>query len=419
MKKRLFTVMIACMLAAAGCGPMKKDSRQPSAENAADRSVKQAKELTQDIGIGINIDYSKPSMEPVQKFGYQLLQHNMEEKNPLLSPVSAYVVLCMLGNGAQGATKEEIQHVLGGDLMCIPDDLMNTLDTKLSMANSAWMDDQFTAHDEWLGTIKSLFDAQVYQADLQAGTTTDDINEWVSGHTNGKIPELIDQPFDESVVLVLLNALYLQADWEQQFEPENTFDWDFTSDDGETKRVPMMHNLIEDCAYIKDDTAEGVILPYKDSNLAFVAVKPSGGENIREWYSAYSYKKLQDLIKSRKNTLVSFGMPKFTVRFRKNLNESLKSMGIQLAFDPSQADLSLLGASSDGEGLYLSIVLQETEIETGEKGTKAAAATMAAESGGGMPQDLQEVQLDRSFFYMIMDMESGAPVFMGILDQPE
>ena len=107
MRKRLFTVMITCMLAAAGCGPMQKDSRQPSAENAADRSVKQAKELTQDIGIGINIDYSKPSMEPVQNFGYQLLQHNMEEKNPLLSPVSAYVVLCMLGNGAQGVTKEE------------------------------------------------------------------------------------------------------------------------------------------------------------------------------------------------------------------------------------------------------------------------------------------------------------------------
>lgn len=432
MRKYVLTPIIVYLLTAvAGCGPAQKGSRQPSASDATNlssKSAEHAKELTQEIGIGINIDYSKPSMQPVCEFGYGLLKQNLDENNPVLSPVSAYITLCMLGKGAQGATEEELREVLGSDMMCIPDDLMNTLpynkegtNTKLSIANSAWIDEVFTAQEQWLGTVKSLFDARVYQADLQADHTVTDINQWVSENTNEKITELLDEPLDEAAVLVLLNALYFEADWEQQFDAANTFDWNFTYDDGTVKRVPMMHDLIESCGYIKDDTAEGVILPYADSNLAFAAIKPlQEGENIRDWYTAYSAEKLQALIDGRKDLQVDLGLPKFTVRCRKNLNDSLKDIGIQLAFDAEQADLSLLGAAEGGGNLYLGMVMQEAEIEVGEEGTKAAAATIAeALAGGGMPQDLQVVSFDRSFLYMIIDMESGAPVFMGILDQPE
>lgn len=429
MKKYVCVPVMACLLAAAGCGAAQKHSPQRPAADTMSRTLDHAKELTQDIGIGINLDYSKPSMQPVCKFGYRLLKQNLDEANPALSPVSAYITLCMLGKGAQGATEQEIRDVLGSDMMCIPDDLMNTLpynkeedNTVLSIANSAWIDEIFTAGDQWLGTVNSLFDAQVYQTDLQADTAVGDINHWVSENTNQKITQLLDQPLDENAVLVLLNALYFQADWEQQFKAENTFDWNFTTDDGKTEKVPMMNQLLEDCLYLKDDTAEGVILPYADSNLAFVAVKPLGKENIRDWYGSYSAKKLQALVGSGKNTLVDLGLPKFTVRFHKNLNNSLKNMGIKLAYEAKQADLSLLGTSGfENEGnLYLGTVLQEAEIEVGEEGTKAAAATAAEVlSGGGMPQERKDVIFDRSFLYMIMDIESGAPVFMGILDQPE
>ena len=92
---------------------------------------------------------------------------------------------------------------------------------------------------------------------------------------------------------------------------------------------------------------------------------------------------------------------------------------LRLAFDMEQADLSLIGEPANGGNLYLSRVLQEAQIEVAEEGTQAAAATMAElEAGGAMPEDLQIVQFNRSFLYMIMDMDSGAPVFIGILDKP-
>ncbi len=34
------------------------------------------------------------------------------------------------------------------------------------------------------------------------------------------------------------------------------------------------------------------------------------------------------------------------------------------------------------------------------------------------PQEYREVYFDEPFVYMIMDMERGIPLFMGILDDP-
>ncbi len=64
-------------------------------------------------------------------------------------------------------------------------------------------------------------------------------------------------------------------------------------------------------------------------------------------------------------------------------------------------------------------MLQEAVISVAEEGTEAAAATIGAIAAGTafMP-DIPVVHFDRSFLYMIMDMESGAPVFMGVVDQP-
>lgn len=410
MKKRILASVLALTLISAaftGCG-----------------SAAQAKELTKDTGIGINIDYSKPSMQPVQQFGYELLAQNLKDTNPILSPVSAYIALCMLGKGAAGETEEELRGVLGGDMMCIPDDLMNTLPqnekrAQLSIANSAWLDDMFAVEEQWLGTVKSLFDAEAYQADLGADAVMNDVNQWVSDNTNQMIPKLLEKPLGEDARLALINALYFHADWEQAFHAANTRACDFNLDDGTVQQVSMMFQTFENCGYFEDDTAKGVVLPYADSSFAFAAVMPKGSKNIREWYASYTPEKLDALIKSSKQTDTSVSLPKFTASYKKRLNESLQDMGIALAFDEGRADFSALGKDKAGARLYVSLILQEAVIEVAEKGTEAAAATEAVLSAGGaMPMELQEVYFDRPFLYMIMDMESGAPVFMGILDEP-
>ena len=132
--------------------------------------------------------------ESIRKFGYDLFVQCMQEKNPVLSPVSAYLTLVMAGCGAGGTTRTEFNNVLGEDMAERASDLMHTLTAKgeflnLSIANSVWIDQRFLLNPAWEETIKSLLGADVFSRDLPSCQTMKEINQWIAEQTNG----LIDQ----------------------------------------------------------------------------------------------------------------------------------------------------------------------------------------------------------------------------------
>lgn len=412
MKKRLFTAALAFALASAsmigyGAAPQPADNTLCTAQAKA------------------RPDASNVSMQSVQQFGYTLMEQYLKEKNPVMSPVSAYTVLSMAGNGAKGTTKKEFQKVLGSDMLAAAENLMETLPqekdgTQLTIANSAWLDDDFTPKKKWLTTAQKQLRSDVFQADLATAATKNKINKWVSNRTNKLIPKLLEKKLEKETRLALVNALYFHADWQQKFLAQATRESNFRLDDGTVVKADMMHGKIYNCGYFKDQASEGVVLPYQDSNLAFVAVKPSGEDSIRDWYASYSMEKLTALINSKETTTVELALPKFKTRCRMELNDSLKNMGIKQAFDDKKADLTLLGTSKDEQNLYLGFVLQEAVISVAEEGTEAAAATIVTiPSATALLPDMPVVHFNRSFLYMIMDMDTGVPVFMGIMDQPQ
>lgn len=411
MKRRLFVKALALALASAslfGYGVY------PFAADDCPVTV-QAKEQQAD---------AKVSMQSVQAFGYELLGQYLKEKNPVMSPVSAYVMLGMAAQGAKGTTKKEFQKVLGSDVLSVSRSLMEMLPQKkdgmqLTLVNSAWMDDEFTPKKDWLETAQEQFEAEVFEEKLDTNAAKNKINAWVNDNTGGMIPKLLEKKLEKEARLALVNALYFQADWQQQFLGEATFEADFKLDDGKLEKADMMKAVINECGYFKDGSSEGVVLPYKDSKFAFVAVKPAGEESIRDWYASYSAQKLAKLIDGRKTQDVDLTLPKFTSRCRLTLNDSLKELGLKKAFDEKKADFTLLGKSKNEENLYLSFVLQEAVIKVAEEGTEAAAATIGGiVAATGLFLDRPVVRFDRSFLYMILDTESGAPLFMGVVDQP-
>ena len=383
-----------------------------------------AKELTEEVGISKNLDYGKISLQPLRQFSYELLENHLEECNPVFSPLSAYVTLCMIANGAVGETKEELMQVLGEDVMCLPDHIMNSLpqnkkEFQLTIANSVWMNDLFIAEKDWLGTVKSLFKASVYQADMDADTTKNDINFWVRENTNQMVPELLDEKLDRDVQMALLNALYLKAEWKNKFKESLTSTDVFHLDDGSEKEVLMMNQLYYDCEYLEDDSSIGVVLHYADSQYASIAIKPKEGRTIREWYGSYSAEKLHSLIQKREKKNLNLRLAKFSAKCKSNLNNSLVKMGIIRMFDMNQADFSKIGKSKEGNNLYLSKILQEAVLTVTEDGTEASAATIAEMCDGGGMIDAELVDFDSPFFYMIMDMNKEMPIFVGIFDEPE
>ncbi len=436
MKKRIISLLCAGVFVVSmlsGCGQDRgeapKEEKEPvSRQGSIQNEILFAENLTENLDTQICIDYAIKSYEPVQNFAYELFEQNMDEDNPVLSPVSAYLALGMAGTGAKGATLSEFQQVLGTDLDCIPHSLMTTLPRdregmKISLANSAWVDDDFEAEKDYLVEIDSFYLSDVYRANLSANQTMEDMNAWIDTNTNGLIPKLLEEPLDEDSRLALFNTIYFKGQWAIEFSKDDTRERDFYKEDGSTEQVDMMHLYGENLQYVNMEEAVGVVLPYKDETMAFVALMPApaGNQTVREMYENMEWSDICEILKQEKRTLCNLQLPKFEVEFAKKLNDSLNTMGLCKAFDGSQADLSGMGKSKDGNNIFIDLVFQKAVVIVDEEGTEAAAVTevvVACESCI-IEEPPVEIFFNEPFLYMIVDKEKEIPLFVGIMDNPK
>lgn len=345
----------------------------------------------------------------------------------LVSPLSVALALSMTANGAAGNTLAQFQDVLGGGVDLVE---LNTAcaqlmadyqglggSTKCAIANSLWVDPEGQIKDDFIGQCRGIFDAQVFSAQLSEPGIVKDLNSWVSQHTNKMIPEIIDQPFPEETACLLVNALYLKNSWLSEFDPLSTHTMDFHHAGGPDSQVEYLRKFDTQLSYLQGKGAQGVVLPYDDGRLAFVAILPDlypDSPDFGQWLNNLEGNSLSQLINNREDAIfLSFAMPKFSAEWKGNLEDTLPLLGLEDAFVPGAADFSSLGDSP--EGYYISQVIHATKIEVNEKGTEAAAATVvAAESGAtAPPQEGITLILDRPFLYGIVDLYTGVPLFLG------
>ena len=434
MKKKIIMTLLSVVSVfnlLAGCGsntvggdiPVRDEIADTQEENV-EEVVELSKENSQDV---VDIDYNIATYQPVQEFGFSLFKENIQETNPVLSPVSAYIALTMASEGAEGNTKQEFQNVLGAkeDMTVMSYSMMHTLpqDTEsltVELANSAWIDNEFTVKDEWIGKITSFYDAQAFQTDVSSVEAMNAINEWVESNTHELIQQMIEKPLEKETRMVLFNTLYFNGKWQNPFMLETTFEEEFHVSDSETIQVPMMHQYDENYEFFENDYLKGIVMPYRDGNLSFVAMLPQGDRTIREVAANLSASGLSDILSERAYQIVNIKLPKFEVSFDKILNESLQDMGLVDAFDEEKADFSSIGTTDSGYPIYISLVRQKAVVKVDEEGTEAAAATEVAimESAALLEEEPIEMYFDQPFLYMIMDMETELPLFMGIMDNP-
>lgn len=96
-------------------------------------------------------------------------------------------------------------------------------------------------------------------------------------------------------------------------------------------------------------------------------------------------------------------------------------MGMTDLFSDLLVDLS--GITRSPEGLVISKVIHQANIDVVEQGTTASAATVvigrATTGGGPEPTPLHVAfHVDRPFLYFIRETTSGAVLFMGRINDP-
>ena len=357
-------------------------------------------------------------------FGVRLFQTSMEEgKNTLISPLSVLYALAMTTNGADGETLAQMEQILGMDCDNLNSFMLAYLDLlpegkayKMSLANSIWFKDDpdFVVEQSFLQTNADYYGADAYKAAFDDGTRND-INNWVKEHTDGMIPEIIDEIPDEAI-MYLVNALAFEAEWADVYEEHQIREGRFTMEDGTRQDVDMMHS--QEYTYLEDDLATGFIKYYKDRRYAFVAMLPNEGIGVQQYVDSLTGERLRDLLTSPLNVTVYATIPKFETEYDTEMSKVLQEMGMTDAFDWRVADFSKLGTYNvDGMNICISRVLHKTFISVTEQGTRAGAATAVEMVAEGAREiiEFKEVILDRPFVYMLIDCETNLPFFIGTM----
>ena len=357
-------------------------------------------------------------------FGVRLFKTSMEEgKNTLISPLSVLYALAMTTNGADGETLAQMEQVLGMDvdnlnsyMLAYLDLLPETKDYKMSLANSIWFKDDpnFAVEQSFLQTNADYYGAGAYKAAFDEGTRND-INNWVKEHTDGMIPEIIDEIPDEAI-MYLVNALAFDAKWADEYEEHQIREGRFTMEDGTRQDVDMMHS--EEYTYLEDDLATGFIKYYKDRKYAFVAMLPNEGVSVSQYVDSLTGEHLRELLNNPLDVTVFASIPKFETEYDIEMSEVLQEMGMTDAFDWQVADFSRLGTYNvDGMNICINRVLHKTFISVSEQGTRAGAATAVEMVAEGAMEivEFKEVVLDRPFVYMLIDCETNLPFFIGTM----
>ena len=389
----------------------------------------QAQELTAQP-VSVQPAGSPAVDQALTSFGLSLLQSAREaESGPvLLSPLSAALALSMAANGADGDTLAQFETILGGG---VPLDELNAAcaqllsdygdlggSTECLIANSLWTDPEGMIREDFIGKCRGIFDAQVFSQELSAPSVVPAVNGWVSDHTNGMIPRILSEPFNENAALLLVNALYLKNTWETEFDPNNTYLRGFYHQGSDKESMDFLNAGFVTFPYLQSETAQGAVLPYDDGRLAFFALMPEEGAEFEVWLNSLDGETFTQLLESRRDTeFRTLALPKFEAEWDGQLQDILSALGLDLAFDDTGlADFSLLGDNPNG--YFLSQVIHAAKIEVNEQGTEAAAATVVEAVGGSAapPETGLTLIFDHPFLYGIVDLETGVPLFLGTFE---
>lgn len=379
-----------------------------------------------------------PADEPVPEaytaamagFGWHLLRSSASNEGSLLvSPASVHLALSMTLNGTDTETREQMLALLGNASLDV--EQLNRAarlalarwnepreDDRLTIANSIWFDQAFEPDPDFLQANADHFAAAARKLDFHSDEALDAINGWVKEATRGLIPSVLNRiPAD--AVMYLVNAIHFQADWMEPFAKTATRARTFHAPDGEVEADFMHRN--GSMQYLQDEDMTGVLLPYKGERFAFFAILPDEQTSPRDLLASHGDADLHAFVEALQSnttqTEVDLALPRFEVSYQDSLVDELTAMGMERAFDPAQADFSLL-QTSRLKNLYISDVIHKTFCRVDEKGTEAAAVTAVEISKTSMPAPGQALVFDRPFLYGIVDLDSTLPLFLGILENP-
>ncbi len=335
-------------------------------------------------------------------------------ENSCYSPLSLYYALALTGSGAGGSTKQEFQSVLydqkdgWAEEQCgkyYRQHYHDNEESKFWLANSLWMDGRYSFGEDFISGAEENFYSALFQVDFTDPSLGEEMTKWVSENTGGLLnPEFT---FEKEQMLSIINTVYYNAQWSDQFSQEYNTKEDFHKADGSTVTAEYMHmgksfgyayegnGFTRASLFLKNGDEMVFVLPDEGASTVELLSDPKAFENM-------FYPKAYEEFTSCQ---LHWSIPKFSFDCEYDLKNMLTDLGLKKAFDPVIADFSNMGKVE----LYLSEAKQGTHIGVNEDGVEAAAYTeIAMEAGAAAPPDkIIEMKLNRPFLFAILSSDAS------------
>lgn len=394
--------------------------------------------ITTWIGISFSVSavlYSQNSTsnnmiaESNNKFACDLYkQLSNEKKNLFFSPLSITSALAMTYTGAKNVTEAEMAKALyfSNDKMQMNKayfeyaEIIKKLRTKkveINLANAIWAQGGMRLLPDFIATLNAFYGSEVQFADFKTDYegSRQKINKWVEDITKNKITNLIPKGvLNELTRMVLVNAIYFNAAWENPFQKSATADAPFYLSAKKKVNCPFMHQTFR-IRYAKTDGIQAIEIPYKGYTMSMGILLPDKIDGIKDFETKLSYENVTKWMNLMSYEKVALSLPKFKTTSDFNLDDMLQKLGINEAFG-LKADFS--GITGD-KSLFIDKVIHKAYVDVNEEGTEAAASTavVLAEKSAG-PSKTIVVNVNHPFVFYIKDNQKSLILFMGRILNP-
>ncbi|MEM1034496.1 MAG: serpin family protein [Myxococcota bacterium] len=378
---------------------------------------------------------SASAIEASNAFAFDLYRRvGLRAGNLAYSPVSISLALAMTSAGARGETGAEMAEVMRFPAPeKLHDDWARALKRwrtkresyELAVANRLFGEKSYTFEPAFLRATVAHYGAPLDPRDFRTAPAAQRafINDWVAKNTRQRIVDLLPPPAVQSDTrLVLVNALYLKADWASPFEDSATRPDDFFVAASTAVSTPMMRQT-GSFRYVDADGVKLLEMPYKGGDLAMVVLLPDARDGLPALERKLDAAQLSSWMKGMKYERLALALPKFEIDPARaiDLTETLTSMGMERAFERQRADFTgIANPPSAADRLYISSVFHKAFVAVDEAGTEAAAATAVVMStrGGIAPAPPVRFTADHPFIFVIRDTGSDAILFVGRVSDP-
>jgi serine protease inhibitor len=360
---------------------------------------------------------------------FQALTKASPAENIFISPASIHFVLSLTCGGASGETRAqmakalELQGLSDADVHAGAKILKTLLEreeptARLAIANSLWSRKGVAFKPEFAQMAREDYAAEARELDFALPEAAATINQWCSDHTNGKIDEIVKHDQLKICLLVLVNALYFKGVWAEGFDfnTEATQERPFALLKGGAKTVPLMTQF-NAFQYQQGADFQAVKLAYGEGFSSMIVMLPAKGVDLSTFIKNLNAEKWEAAMQGFAEADGRLSLPRFKLRYEKDLNDDLKALGIKRAFT-QLAEFPLMSTAP----LMIGLVKHKTFVDVNEKGTEAAAVTaVLMVPGCAAPAEKRKpfkMIVDRPFICAIRDERAGTILFLGAIVEP-